>query len=250
MNVERFRLTKSPRLLFCTGAGLSAESGIKTFREADGEGMWDEYDVNIVCNIAKFSTHYNTVHKFYNERRVQLKHVHPNSAHQFIAEMEALYGEDRVLHITSNVDDLVERCGGTAMHVHGSLLEVVEPFKWEGYEVINVGYNEYIPKEGIVAKPAVVMFGEQWRYENGRRKDVYAEMDQVLASMTEYDTIIVIGSSDTILKWSTLAGDLTQSVTMNINPEEHESDESFTHNVYKPATQAINEMLELIEQRM
>lgn len=250
MNLERFKLQQQPRLLFCTGAGLSAESGICTFREANGEGLWDEYDLNIVCNIAKFSTHYNTVHRFYNKRRTELANVHPNAAHQFISDMEKLYGEDRVMHITANVDDLVERCGGTAMHVHGSLLEIVEPFTWEGYDVINIGYNEYTPKEGIVAKPAVVMFGEQWRYENGRRKDIYADMLSVVGTMKPQDTIVVIGSSDTVLNWSGIVGAGTESYTINVNPEEHEMDLLFNQNFYKPATQAIDDVLEVVSKRM
>lgn len=251
MNLERFCMNSNvPRLVFCTGAGLSAESGITTFRDAGGEGLWDTYDLDEVCNIAKFDVNYNKVHRFYNERRMGLANVFPNAAHKFLAEMELLYGEDRVMHITANVDDLAERAGGTAMHVHGSLLEVVEPFKWEGYEVINVGYNEYIPKPNITAKPAVVMFGEFWRYENGRRKPLYDDRDKVLKTLNANDTVIVIGSSDTVIMWSALAGFGTPAQTMNINPEEHEFDHAFTHNIYTPATESIDDMLDFIQERM
>lgn len=252
MNLERFCLNTSvPRLLFCTGAGLSAESGITTFRDADGEGMWDEYDLHEVCNIATFDRNYNKVHRFYNQRRMALQHVEPNAAHKFLAEMEELYGEDRVMHITANVDDLVERAGGTAMHVHGNLREVIDPFVWEGYEVKDVGYTEHIPSTGkYKSKPAVVMFGEYYRYENGRRKPLYDDRDKVLATMGVQDTIIVIGSSDSVIKWSSLVGWGTPSTVMNVNPEEHEFDHAFHQNIYLPATQAIDDMLELIQGRM
>lgn len=251
MNVERFCLNAAvPRLVFCTGAGLSAESGITTFRDADGDGMWDEYDLHEVCNIATFDKNYNKVHRFYNQRRMALASVEPNAAHKFIAEMEELFGEDRVMHITANVDDLAERAGGTAMHVHGSLREIVEPFKWEGYEVKDVGYTEYIPDDKIKAKPAVVFFGEYYRYENGRRKPLYDDRDKVLASLTPLDTVIVIGSSDTVIMWSSLVGWGTPAVTMNVNPEEHDFDHAFHQNIYLPATQAIDDMLDLIQGRM
>lgn len=253
MNVERFCLrTDVPRLLFCTGAGLSAESGITTFRDADGEGMWDEYDLNEVCNIATFDRNYNKVHRFYNQRRIALANVEPNAAHKFIAEMQELYGDDRVMHITANVDDLAERAGGTAMHVHGNIKEIIDPFVWEGYEVKDVGYTEFIPSNDSKyrAKPAVVMFGEYYRYENGRRKPVYEDRDKVLSTLNETDTVIVIGSSDLVIMWSYLVGDNTPATTMNVNPEEHDNDSSFHQNIYLPATQAIDDMLELIQGRM
>lgn len=250
MDLERFLMNrKVPRLVFATGAGLSAASGIRTFRDSD-DGLWEEYDIDDVCNISTFHKNYDLVHAFYSARRQELSTVNPNAAHEMIAEFQKRYGDDRVIHITANVDDLAERAGGTAMHVHGNLLEVVEPWSWNSYAVKNVGYNDFIPTEGITSKPNVVMFGECYRYEDGRRKELYTDRDAVLASLSTNDTVIVIGSSDTVICWSILAGMGTPAYAVNVNPEKHESDYMFQDNIYQTAVDAIDDMKHVITGRM
>jgi NAD-dependent deacetylase len=250
MDLERFLMNrKVPRLVFATGAGLSAESGIRTFRDSE-DGLWEEYDIDDVCNISTFESNYKLVHKFYSERRQQLSTVHPNDAHGMIADFQKRYGDDRVIHITANVDDLAERAGGSAMHVHGNLREVIEPWSWNDYAVKDIGYNDFIPTDGIKSKPNVVMFGECFRYEHGLRKELYTDRDEVLASLSTQDTVIVIGSSDTVICWSILAGMGTPAYAINVNPEKHDNDYMFQHNIFKTACNAIDDIKNIVIGRM
>src|SRR5690554_1790512 len=113
-----------PRIVVLTGAGVSAESGIRTFRAADG--LWEEYRIEDVATPEGFEADPELVNRFYNERRRQLVggNVHPNPAHTALAHLEgALPGE--VLLVTQNIDDLHERAGSeNVIHMHGELLRM------------------------------------------------------------------------------------------------------------------------------
>ena len=237
------------RLLVLSGAGLSVESGIAPFRLDDG--LWDNVNINDVCNIASLHHKYHLIHTFYNTQRVALADKVPNDMHRFIVELEKQYG-DNFLHITSNIDDMTERAGGTAMHLHGNLTEVIENFSLaeSDFSVRNCMYEPYIPQEGVLAKPNVVMIGEFYRYENGERKEVYSDRNKVLSSLTDNDTAIIIGSSDTILKWSHMVGLGTPAYTVNINTRKNEYDWTYNTKIYKPASKAIPELKAVIDERM
>ena len=110
------------KIVFLTGAGVSAESGISTFRDADG--LWEKYPVMQVCSVNGFRADPALVHRFYNERRRQLLEVSPNSAHKAIAALQDRYD---VTVVTQNVDDLHERGGmdpARVIHLHGELMKV------------------------------------------------------------------------------------------------------------------------------
>ena len=182
-----------PRLVIFSGAGLSAESGISTFRDSDG--TWENHDIMEVCSLPSFEKNYEAVHRFYNSRRIELKDVEPNDAHKFIAEMQKQYGSDRVINITANVDDLLERAGCTdVMHIHGFLTDLVTDYSTTRPKVIPFGYNEYDYKKDYVqseyeinAKPSVVFFGEN--------APLYDDMDKILRNLNAYDTFIMVGST-------------------------------------------------------
>jgi NAD-dependent deacetylase len=251
MDLQKFLDNKGKkRLLVVSGAGLSAESGISTFRY-DEDALWENTNVNHVCNIANLSSHYFTVHSFYNTLRVNLKDKQPNAAHHTIAELEKQYGDDLFLHITTNVDDLYERAGGTAMHLHGDLLEVIENYSLadNSYKVVNVGYNAYIPKDGVYAKPNIVMFGEYERYVGGDRVNLYEDRNKVLASLTDLDTVLIIGSSDTVIKWSMMIG-CSPAYTYNVNIRKSANDWMFTEKIYEPASKAIPQIKNAVLLRM
>ncbi len=114
----------APRIVILTGAGVSAESGIRTFRAADG--LWEEHRIEDVATPEGFETNPDLVHRFYNERRRQLVggDVHPNPAHLALARLEAEFS-DEVMLITQNIDDLHERAGSrNVVHMHGELLRM------------------------------------------------------------------------------------------------------------------------------
>ena len=113
-------MMKKPKLVISSGAGISAESGISTFRDADG--LWENYPVMDVCSADGFARNPALVHQFYNERRKGLVKCNPNAAHTALVELEKWYD---VYVITQNVDNLHERAGSSKiLHLHGELMKV------------------------------------------------------------------------------------------------------------------------------
>ncbi|MBF0442659.1 MAG: NAD-dependent deacylase [Oligoflexales bacterium] len=111
-----------PNIVVLTGAGISAESGIKTFRDQDG--LWEEHDIEEVATPRGFRKNPELVYRFYNERRRQANRCQPNAAHQGLAELEKILGDSFFL-VTQNVDDLHEKAGSTRYcHMHGELNKV------------------------------------------------------------------------------------------------------------------------------
>ncbi|MEA3452319.1 MAG: Sir2 family NAD-dependent protein deacetylase [Bacteroidota bacterium] len=137
------RQTKKERkIIFITGAGLDAPSGIQTFRGTNG--IWNGHDIKTVCDETTWKQNYTQVHQFYNERRVELGKAQPNIAHKKIKEITDKYGKDNVFNITQNVDDLFERVGTETLHVHGDLTKMECEACGENWDI---GYNSFDIKE-------------------------------------------------------------------------------------------------------
>jgi len=188
------------RLVIISGAGLSVESGVRAFRtDTDsGKSLWDEYDLEEVCNIHAFrGEFYHKTHDFYNKRRVELGSVEPNLAHLRIGEWYKRF-PGQVINLTTNVDDLLERAGvlePSIIHVHGYLPEiVVETEAGSAKRVINVGYREINPDDYGWCKPNVVFFGEM--------APKYTEMYNILDTLTANDMVIVVGCSNTVINFN------------------------------------------------
>lgn len=186
------------RLIVISGAGLSTESGIPTFRtdtEA-GKALWQGYDLEEVCNIHAFrGNFYHKTHVFYNKRRVELGTVEPNLAHARIAEWSKAYA-GQVVNITTNVDDLLERAGvfGEVLHVHGFLPEIIVKDTSTGQnKIIDIGYTEVDPDEFDWVKPNVVFFGEN--------APLYGPMYSILDDLTTQDMVIVVGCSNQVVNF-------------------------------------------------
>ncbi len=144
-------------LVILSGAGISAESGIKTFRDADG--LWEGHDIMEVASPYGWKKNPQKVLDFYNQRRRQLFEVYPNKAHKALAELEKHY---QVNIITQNVDDLHEKAGSSRiLHLHGELLSVrsqKDPnlvYRWE--KDLNLGD---LAKDKSQLRPDIVWFGE------------------------------------------------------------------------------------------
>ena len=150
-------------LVILTGAGMSAESGISTFRDAGG--LWDKYPVEQVATPGGYAANPQLVTKFYNERRKQLLTVKPNRGHELVAELEKFF---HVTIITQNVDNLHERAGSKeVIHLHGELTKVtsswqpnnpnfIKELKPEEFEV-KIGD---MAADGSQLRPFIVWFGE------------------------------------------------------------------------------------------
>lgn len=169
------------KIAVLTGAGVSAESGIKTFRDSDG--LWEGHDVMEVASPEGFERNPAVVLDFYNQRRRQLLTVKPNAAHIALAELEKIHD---VTIITQNVDDLHERAGSTnVIHLHGELLKVRSTFDealvldWK--EDLNLGH---FCEHNHQLRPHIVWFGEM------------VPMIEVAAEVVEKaDAVIIVGTS-------------------------------------------------------
>lgn len=175
------------KLVVLTGAGMSVESGLSTFRDAGG--LWDKYPVEDVATPEGYARNPLLVTKFYNERRKQLADVKPCKGHQLLAEMEKDYD---VTIITQNVDNLHERAGSSrVIHLHGELTKVTSsrepnnpnyiqelaPEQWE----VKLGDTA---TDGTQLRPFIVWFGE-----------AVPMIEPAIDEVTQADVFIVIGTS-------------------------------------------------------
>lgn len=171
------------KLAILSGAGVSAESGIRTFRDSDG--LWENYNVADVADIEGWYRNRGLVLKFYNERRRQLEHCEPNEAHRIIAEMDRLF-ETTV--ITQNIDNLHERAGSrNIIHLHGELTKV-RPEDRENGGVQDIGYRNInlgdCDSRGVQLRPHIVWFGE-----------AVPNMTPAAKAVMEADIFLIIGTS-------------------------------------------------------
>jgi NAD-dependent deacetylase len=169
------------KLVVLTGAGISAESGIKTFRDSDG--LWEGHNVMDVATPEGWNKNPALVLDFYNQRRQQLKEVLPNKGHQILAELEKDFD---VFIITQNVDDLHERAGSMNItHLHGELLKVRstknENFILDWQEDLNFGD---VDQQGNQLRPHIVWFGEQ-----------VPALEEAISITEQADYFAVIGTS-------------------------------------------------------
>ena len=146
------------KVVVLTGAGMSADSGLKTFRDEDG--LWEGHDVMQVASPQGFAKDPELVFEFYNQRRRQLLQAYPNKGHEALARLEAHY---EVSIITQNVDDLHERAGSTnVLHLHGELFKV----RSTGNPSLVLDWKEDLVlgsscPEGHQLRPHIVWFGEE-----------------------------------------------------------------------------------------
>jgi len=170
------------KLVILTGAGMSAESGIKTFR--DSGGLWEEYKVEEVASIEAWYRNPDMVQRFYNDRRRQLESAVPNLGHAGLVQLES----DFDVHIiTQNVDNLHERAGSTKiLHLHGMLTQARSSINPN--HIVDIGYRDILPGEkaddGSPLRPNIVWFGE-----------AVPAMEEAADIASYADIFAVIGSS-------------------------------------------------------
>lgn len=170
------------KLVVLTGAGVSADSGLKTFR--DGDGLWEGYRVEDVATPEAWRRDPALVLKFYNERRRALLHAEPNAAHLALAELENTFA---VTIITQNVDNLHERAGSThVIHLHGELTKSQSTYDPSlVYEIVGPELNLGDRCEkGSQLRPFIVWFGE-----------AVPAMETALTAARQAEIFIVVGTS-------------------------------------------------------
>ena len=174
-----------------TGAGVSAESGIPTFRGADG--LWEGHSLEAVATPEGFVRDPDLVHRFYNARRRQLQsaEVQPNPAHRALAEFESRH-QGEFLLVTQNIDDLHERAGSQqVLHMHGELLKARwsgtdEVFEWRG-DLSTASPHPLAAERVGGMRPHVVWFGE-----------MPLGMEQIAAAAAEAELFVAIGTSSVV----------------------------------------------------
>ena len=172
-----------PKLVVLTGAGMSAESGIKTFR--DSGGLWEEYPVMEVASADGFRRNPSLVHEFYNKRRHELINAQPNEGHKELVELEKYY--DTYI-ITQNVDDLHERAGSkSVLHLHGELMKV---------RAIDDETKVYTLKpEALDTTPETVIDGHRVRPHIVFFQEAVPNIEPAIELVEQADIFVVIGTS-------------------------------------------------------
>ena len=201
------------KLVVLTGAGVSAESGISTFR--DKGGLWEGHDIMEVASPYGWSKNKELVLDFYNQRRRQLKDAKPNSAHLNIAKLQEKYD---VIIITQNVDNLHERAGSkNIIHLHGELTKARSTLP--PYNVFEIGYDDInsddkCEKDGDL-RPHIVWFGEP-----------VPEIEHAAAVCEAADIFVVVGTSMVVYPAAGLIHhvpeDIPKFIIDPVKPEIHE----------------------------
>ena len=208
-------------IVILTGAGISAESGLGTFRDVDG--LWTKYDLEEVATPEGFARNPALVHEFYNARRANCAAAVPNAAHLALARLEAEHAGE-VLVVTQNVDDLHERAGSRAVwHMHGALVRALCGacgHRWAAPMVM--APSDTCPECGAAAtRPDVVWFGEMPYF-----------MDEIWAALEAADLFVSIGTSGNVYPaagFVEIAG-RAGAATLELNLEPSEGASAFGEN--------------------
>lgn len=224
-------MTTYNNIVILTGAGISAESGLGTFRDKDG--LWTKYDLNDVATPEGFQRDPVMVHQFYNARRKNLLSAKANDGHYALAQLER-QSRGTVWVVTQNIDNLHEQAGTTNLiHMHGELLK--SRCATCGYidtKTQDIGTDTACPvctKTGVI-RPHVVWFGEMPLY-----------MDDIAERLTLCDLFISIGTSGSVYPASGFVMEALRAgahtVELNLEPSDGES--LFAEKIYGPATQVV-----------
>jgi len=233
------------KVMILSGAGLSAESGIRTFRDHDG--LWEEYDVMQVCSTEGWRADRDLVTRFYNARRRDLEGKEPNAMHRTIAALQKKY-PGQIWNLTQNVDDLLERAGcSEVIHLHGTLRDL----RCESCgHVWDIGYTEQTehdtcPRcESGEVRHNVVMFGES--------APMYRK---IYEAVNDTDIFVAIGTSGQVIDIVPIAREFERSIIVNPRREEYVTmfgsfeqniDEFFTDFLQTGAVAAAVPMAEMI----
>lgn len=223
------------KIVVLTGAGMSAESGLKTFRDADG--LWEGHDVMEVASPQGWNANQSLVLDFYNQRRKQLLNVQPNAGHRLLAELESRFDVEIV---TQNVDDLHERAGSTSvLHLHGELLKVrstqSEHLVYDWRTDLNQGdFCEL----GSQLRPHIVWFGE-----------AVPLLENAIEITATADILIIIGTSMQVYPAASLINYAQPGVPLYFIDPNPAISESYYANltvIPEKAGHGLTKMLELI----
>lgn len=238
---RRSQMSRAPYLIVFSGAGISAESGIPTFR--DSNGLWHGHYPSEIANYDNWRENHALVHAFYNHRRTELGSASPNGAHMAVAAWEKAY-PGRVLNITQNIDDLFERAGvQSTLHLHGFLRNIRNI---QTGELKDLGYSTFDPSSDPqrIIKPDVVFFGEQ--------APNYQVLSELAVRLDSRDTIISIGSSGAVVNIDSLVESTGAFGILNVldNVVGAIDEDAWHERIFEPASRAVKRINAIIHERM
>ena len=224
-------MLKTPKIVILTGAGISAESGLSTFRAQNG--LWEGYDVNDVATYEGYMRNPVAVHDFYNmlRRKLQNPEVKPNTAHFALAQLEQKLGSDNVLIVTQNVDNLHEQAGSkNIIHMHGELLKVRNE---KTGQIIDCYYGVNYHENKLI-RPHIVWFGE-----------IPLQMEEIYNAISQADYFISIGTSGNVYPAAGFVQIANQAgaKTVELNLEPSLGENLFETKIYGPASKIVPEFV-------
>lgn len=245
MHISRYN--KTPKIIIFSGAGLSAESGINTFR--DSNGLWENHKIEEICNEHTWKQNFSKIHDFYNQRRTQLANVEPNEAHKTIKRLHDKFGDD-LLVITQNVDDMLERTGipkENILHLHGFLTEM---HCTACGSIWDIGYSEFnietdrcptcTSLRGV--KPNIVFF-------NGAAP-MYTYLYRSLEYLEHPDSkLIIIGTMGNVVPVDSFTRHIhpSKKILNNLEKSEFIDERNFGRVFYEPASTALPKIEEILK---
>ena len=225
------------RIVILTGAGISAESGLGTFRGPDG--TWSRYNIDDLATPQGFARNPVLVHRFYNARRAQVLAAAPNPAHVALARLEAeLAGS--VLIVTQNIDDLHERAGSrNVIHMHGELLRALCAecgHRWDAPPEMDAG-DRCPACARDATRPDVVWFGEY----------PYA-MDEIAEALEAADLFVAIGTSGSVYPAAAFVDDARRAgaATLELNLERSEITRAFDDVQFGKASEVVPDWVDAV----
>ncbi len=235
LNMVKNKKENVRKVFIISGAGISQESGIQTFR--DQNGMWENHKIDDVCNYFTWKRNFNLVHEFYNKRRVSLKDVSPNEAHMLIASLQKKYGIENVINITTNIDDLFERADvKNTLYLHGNLTKIKDTTTDSSFDIgyTNFDYEKDLEKK---YKPDVIFFHES--------APNYKILEKNKFLMNDNDIVITIGMSFVVVKPERIFSNYAKTINVNINlDEETHTKWKFNKSMTSKATSGLKEVVE------
>jgi len=228
----------SPRIVVLTGAGISAESGLSTFRDADG--IWSKVRIEDVATPEAYARNPDRVLEFYNMRRRTAREAKPNAAHHALARLER-EAPGELLLVTQNIDDLHDRAGSTALiHMHGEIMRALcaacgHQWPWEG----DMTREDACPRceKRDVVRPDVVWFGE-----------MPYQMERIFAAVAECELFVSIGTSGAVYPAAGLSMEARAAGarTLELNLEPSETVTAFEEARHGPASSLVPAWVEEI----
>ena len=230
-------MNKKLNIVILTGAGISKESGIATFRDSDG--TWNQFRVEDVATPEAFARNPTLVHEFYNRRRQELKNIEPNAAHKALVKLELNWRKGRVFLITQNCDNLHEKAGSrNLLYLHGSLLKVrcVKcQHVYKSWDDLSVETPCPRCQRTNCLRPNIVWFNE-----------IPRRLSRVYQALHQCSYYIAIGTSGAVYPASQFVGDARQARAKTIELNLARTDVS--HNYHEtrlgPATETVSQLVE------